>query len=100
MSPSKIYQPHDAVARVAYWKERSDGSLPTGKDSMRIMRQGREVDAREMTFHDIRNTRDEFTLDKSGFQVWTLPDTPEYTKDDKEIEDKEYPEIIETLKKM
>jgi hypothetical protein len=100
MSPSKIHQPHDVVAEIAYWRERSDGSLPTGVDSLKIMRQGKEVDARQMTIYDIRDNLDGFTLDKNGFQVWTLPQTPAYTKDDKEIEDKEYPEIIETLQKM
>lgn len=100
MSPSKIYQPQDITAAIAYWRERSDGSLPTEEDSLKIMRQGKEVDAREMTIHDIRNIQDNFTLDKNGFQVWTLPETPEYTKDNKAIEDNQYPEIVETLEKL
>jgi hypothetical protein len=100
MSPSKICQPQDTVAKLAYWQERSDGSLLTEEDSMKIIRQGRDVDLREMTIQGIRNIHDSFTLDKNGFQVWNLPATPEYTKDDKEIEDKQYTEIIETLKKV
>ena len=74
MSPSRIYEPHDAVATTAYWSERSDGSRPTtNEESLIIMRQGKEVDAREMKIHDIRNTDNNFTLDTNGFQVWNLP---------------------------
>jgi hypothetical protein len=47
-----------------------------------------------------RNNVDDFTLAKNGFQVWTLPEMPEYTKDDQAIEDNQYPEITETLKKL
>jgi hypothetical protein len=101
MSPSKIYEPHDVVATIAYWLERSDGSLPiTNEDSLKIMRQGKEVDAREMTIHDIRNTGHNFTLDKNGFQVWNLPETPEYTKDDAQIEAEQYPVIVEKIKEL
>jgi len=101
MSPSKIYQPHDVVATIAYWLERSDGSLPmTNEDSLKIMRQGKEVDAREMTIHDIRNTENDFTLDMNGFQLWDFPETPEYTKDDADIEAKQYPAIMEKIREM
>src|SRR5277367_3613756 len=45
MSPSMICKPHDAVATIAYWQERSDGSRPTtNEESLIIMRQGKEVD--------------------------------------------------------
>ena len=44
MSPSKIYQPHDVVATIAYWLERSDGSLPmTNEDSLKICVRARRL---------------------------------------------------------
>jgi hypothetical protein len=100
MSSSKVYEPHDVVTTIAYWQERSDGSLPVVDDAMKIMRQGKEADAREVTFHDIRNNINDFTLDRNGFQVWPLPEIPAYTKDDKEIEEREFPQVIDYLKKM
>jgi hypothetical protein len=96
-----ICKPRDAVATIAYWQERSDGSRPTtNEESLIIMRQGKEVDAREMKIHDIRNTENNFTLDTNGFQVWNLPEIPEYTKDGAEIETKQFPAIVEKIKEM
>jgi hypothetical protein len=69
MSPSQIYEPHDITAKIGHWLERSDSSRPTKEDSTNIMRLSKEMDAREMTIYDIRNTEDEFTLDKNGFQI-------------------------------
>jgi hypothetical protein len=101
MSPSKIYEPHEAVATIAYWLERSDGSRPTAvEETLKILRQGKEVDARETTIHDIRNIEGSFTLDTNGFQLWNIPEMPEYINDDAEIEAKEYPTIVEKLKEM
>lgn len=101
MSPSSVYEPHNIVVTIPYWLDRNDGSLPTtNEDSLRIMRQGKEVDAREMVIHDIRNAEHDFTLDQNGFQVWNLPQTPEFTKDDAEIEAKQYPAIVEKIKEM
>lgn len=100
MSPSTIYQPHDVVARIAYWPEGRKGGLAAEDNALSIACRARAVDVREMTIHDIRSNIDYFTLDRNGFQVWTLPDTLEYTKDDQEIETKQYPEIAEALKKM
>jgi hypothetical protein len=100
VTPSTIYQPRDVVARIAYWPEGSDGSLAAEEHALNIPYRARAVDIREMTIHDSRGNIGDFTLDKNGFQVWTLPDTPKYTKDDQEIESEQYPEIIEGLKKM
>jgi hypothetical protein len=101
MSPSKIYEPCDAVTSVPYWLERNDGSLPeTNEESLKILRQGKEVDPREMTIHDTRNNEHDFSLDKNGFQVWYLPELPDYTKDDDEIAAKQYPVLIEKIKEV
>jgi hypothetical protein len=97
MIPSTIYQSHDVVA---YWPEGSNGSLVAEENALNIAYRARAVDIRELTIHDSRSNIGDFTLDKNGFQVWTLPDTPTYTKDDQKIESEQYPEIIEALKKL
>lgn len=100
MSSSTTYQPYDVVARIAYWPEGRPGSLAAEENALNIAYRTRAVDAREMTIYDSRNIGGDFTLDKNGFQVLILPDTPKYTKDDQEIEAAQYPEIIEAIKNM
>jgi hypothetical protein len=100
MSPFMTYQHHDVVARIAYWPEGSKVSLAAEENALNIAYRARAVDAREMTIYDSRSNISNFTLDKNGFQVWTLPHAPKYTKDSQEIESEQYPEIIEALREM
>lgn len=100
MSSSTTYQYRDVVARIAYWPEGRAGSLAAEENALNIPYRARAVDAREMIIHDSRGNIGDFTLNKNGFQVWTLPGTPKYTKDDQEIESEQYPEIIDAVKEM
>jgi hypothetical protein len=57
-----------------------------------------EVDAYNVTIHDIRNVENDFTLVKNGLQVWDPPSEPECTKDEDEVMAKYYPEVVAYLK--
>jgi hypothetical protein len=59
-----------------------------------------DCDIRRMTFHDIRNAENEYTLDKNGFQILELPRTPDYLVDEEQIRSRVYPEVTQKLREL
>lgn len=98
MSLSQVYQPRNIEAAVAYWPEYNQ-RRPAEEDD-RIMHRLHDCDIRRMTFHDIRNAENEYTLDKNGFQILVLPQTPEYLVNEEQIKSMVYPEVTQKLREL
>ena len=86
------------LAEFNYYKDPGDGSppAPTYVGKPETLEQPAEV--RTMVVHDIRGEEDEYTLDKTGFQVYIHISRETAFQDDAEIKKVYYPEIEDILK--
>ena len=64
------YEPRDVKATVCYLQPNADGSPPAPDDTMNLTTADvLKHDYVEITVKDIRGSEDQYTLDKTGFQI-------------------------------
>lgn len=56
--------------------------------------------SRFMTFHNARGNEDAFSLEKNGFEFFTLPVKERDVSDDEKIREEYLPEVAEVVKKL
>lgn len=95
---SKPQELHNVVADFHYYKDPGDGSLPppyiVGKPETY---QG-VPETRSVTVHDIRGSEDQYSLDKTGFQIYHHSSAEKDFRDEEQIKKIYYPEIENLLK--
>ena len=90
--------PHDVVAEFNYYKDPCDGSLPTPSVVGRPETYEKLEVTKTHVVHDIRGEEDQYSLDKTGFQIYKHVSRETAFEDDEEIKRMYYPEIEEILK--
>ena len=90
-------EPHDVHVDIHYIKEPEDGTQIT-QESIHV-NDPRIRDVRNQLVKDIRNTVDQFELEKNGFQYVTHQVPPDHFVDEASIETAHYPEIESLIKK-
>ncbi|KAI9720783.1 MAG: hypothetical protein M1812_002622 [Candelaria pacifica] len=98
-SKKEQYKPHNVEAEFNYYLDPGDGSLPSPNyvdkpDSYNE----KPVDTRRVLVHDIRGSEDEYTLDKTGFQVHKHVSKEKDFLDEDRIKAEYYPEVEQLLK--
>ena len=91
-------QSHDVIAQFNYYKDPGDGSLPPPSYVEKPETYERPSEPLTLTVHDIRGEEDQYSLDKTGFQIFEHVSREKAFADDEEIKRSYYPEIEEILK--
>lgn len=89
---------HDVVADFRYYKDPRDGSLPPPFYLGKSEATERSPEIRSLLVHDIRDEEDQYSLDKTGFQVYKHVSQETEFQDADQIKEKYYSEIEEILK--
>ena len=85
---------------MLYWQSPDGRSLPKEEDYLNVMMHGQQSDICKMLIRDIRNSENEFTLDKNGFQLVRLAPPKKFTKDEEELKSLYYSEVEQLIKKL
>lgn len=93
------YTPRDVTATFNYFKPNEDGSPPAPSYVGRPETYVRAVNPHSVTVHDIRGSEDEYSLDKTGFEVFQHESKEKDFTDEDKIKDVYYKEVEEILKK-
>lgn len=94
----KPQETHHVVADFNYYKDPGDGSLPPPTIVGKPETYKRAHDTRSVTVHDIRGTEDQYTLDKTGFQIYYHQSVENDFRDEEHIKKTYYPEVENLLK--
>lgn len=95
---SKPQEVHNVVADFHYYKDPGDGSLPPPSIVGKPETYQRVPETRSVTVHDIRGTEDQYSLDKTGFQIYHHQSAEKDFRDEEQIKKIYYPEIENLLK--
>lgn len=95
---SKPQEVHNVVADFHYYKDPGDGSLPAPSIVGKPETYQRVPETRSVTVHDIRGTEDQYSLDKTGFQIYHHQSAEKDFRDEEQIKKIYYPEIENLLK--
>jgi hypothetical protein len=96
---SQLPKPRDVITTLHYYKDPADGGPPHASYTDRPETYYREPDSKQVTIHDIRGTEDQYTLDKTGFQIVKHASAEKGFLDDDQIKQVYYPEVEDLLKK-
>lgn len=89
---------HDVNTTLNYYKDPPDGGPPPPNYVGKPESYERPVDTRSVLVHDIRGTEDQYTLDKTGFQIYNHQSVEKDFVDDEKIKKVYYPETERLLK--
>src|SRR6266487_5680270 len=92
---SEALKPRDVVTTLHYYKDPADGGPPHASYTDRPETYYREPLSQQVTVHDIRGTEDQYTLDKTGFQIVKHASAEKDFLDDDQIKKVYYPEVEE-----
>jgi hypothetical protein len=93
-------QPHDVVAQLNYYKDPGDGSRPLPSIVGKPETYERPAQQLTQTVYDIRGRENDYTLDKTGFQIIQHESKEKEFLDDERIKEVYYPEIEQILRNM
>lgn len=96
----KSQEVHNVVADFHYYKDPGDGSLPPDNIVGKPETYERESETLSLTAHDIRGTEDQYSLDKTGFQVYHHQSVEKDFRDEEQIKKTYYPEVENLLKEV
>lgn len=88
----------DVLSDFHYYLDPGDGSPPPPSIVGKPETYTRPAATLQLVAHDIRGTENEYSLDKTGFQVYRHTSKEKQFQDDEEIKKVYYPEIEEILK--
>lgn len=88
----------DVVAEFNYYKDPGDGSPPAPTYVGKPETYERPSETRTTVVHDIRGEEDKYTLDTTGFQIYTHVSQETAFEDEAEIKRVYYPEVEDILK--
>lgn len=91
--------PRDIAATFHYLRPNPDGSPPAPSYVGRPETYVRPANAHSVTVHDIRGSESNYTLDKTGFEVFNHESKEKDFVDEEKIKDIYYKEVEEILKK-
>lgn len=89
----------DVTTTLNYFVAPADGSAPPPNIAGDAASYNRPVDPHVVTIHDIRGHEEEFTLEKTGFQVVKSKSPEKEFLDDEQIKAVYYPDVEDVLKK-
>lgn len=89
---------HNVVADFHYYKDPGDGSPPPASIVGKPETYLRVPETRSLTVHDIRGTENQYTLDKTGFQIYHHHSVEKDFRDEEQIKRTYYPEVENLLK--
>lgn len=89
---------HDVIANFNYYKDPGDGSPPAPSYVGKPETYEKPAETRSAIVHDIRGTEDQYTLDKTGFQIYKHQSVERDFVDDEKIKQDYYPETERLLK--
>ena len=90
---------HDVTAEFNYYKDPGDGSEPPPNIAGSAQSFDRPIDTRLKLVHDIRGEESQYSLDKTGFEIYKHASQEKDFLDEGQIKSKYYPETEELLKK-
>lgn len=93
------FKARDVTATFNYFKDTLDGLPPVPNYVNSQTSYIREYDERQKTVHDIRGTEEQYTLDTTGFEIYSHESAEKDFVDDEQIKRVYYPEVEELLKK-
>lgn len=103
LNPISVQEPqsqqvHDVHTELHYYKDPGDGSPPAPIYIGKPETYQRPAETRSVLVHDIRGTEDQYTLDKTGFQIYKHQSVEKDFLDDEQIKKVYYPETERLLK--
>ena len=98
ITPSPSSKPQDVDTVLNYFKPNADGSPPHATYVDKPETYHRENNSHNVTVRDIRGKEDQYTLDKSGFQIYKHVSKEKDFLDDEKIKAEYYPETEQLLK--
>lgn len=94
----KPQEVHNVVADFHYYKDPGDGSRPPPTYVNKPESYRRVPETLSLTVHDIRGTEDQYSLDKTGFQIYHHQSVETDFRDEEQIKKNYYPEVENLLK--
>lgn len=94
----KPQEVHNVVADFHYYKDPGDGTPPPPNIAGQPETYRKAPETRSLTVHDIRGTEDQYTLDKTGFQIYHHQSVEKDFRDEEQIKNTYYPEVEKLLK--
>ena len=92
------YKPKDVLTKFNYYKDPEDGGPPPPNYVGKPETFDRPSDTVEAVVHDIRGQEGNFSLDKTGFQIFKHVSQEKDFLDDEKIKSEYYPEVENILK--
>ena len=89
---------HHVHTQLNYYKDPGDGSPPAPSYVGKPETYERPVQPVDVTIYDIRGEEKNYTLDKSGFEIYRHTSIEKDFVDEDQIKAKYYPEIEQLLK--
>lgn len=89
---------HNVVADFHYYKDAGDGSRPPPTYVNKPESYRRVPETLSLTVHDIRGTEDQYSLDRTGFQIYHHQSAETDFRDEEQIKKNYYPEVEKLLK--
>jgi len=99
-NPTKpAYTPRDVTTTLHYLRPNEDGSPPAPSYVGRPETYVKPANAHTVTVHDIRGSEQDYSLDKTGFEIFRHESKEKDFTDEEKIKDIYYKEVEEILKK-
>jgi hypothetical protein len=80
----------DIQAMITCWRDPSDGSLPGLENDFEIFFDHHDEENRTTMIRDIRGSESEYSLDKHGFRVLTIPEKERDTTNEEIIKNEHF----------